>query len=318
MIFQKTKNNKGFVLLFAVTLAAIMLSIALGVANIAQKEIKFGTSAKDTNNAFAAADTGIECALLYDKSSTATNAFTGGAPMSCAGSAITVTGSGTPTNFWTFVVSGLGNSGQSCAKVTVDKTLSPKTTIIAKGYNIGNVACDSANPNRIERQLQVSYSTGTLTNVALASNGAVASASSSHSSGNYPASSAINGDRKGTGWGSGTGGWNDNTSGGFPDWLEVDFSGSKNISEIDVYTLQDGLANNDPTPTMTFTQYGIVDFQVQYWDGSAWQTIPNGSVTGNNLVWKHFTFSPITTDKIRVNVTNALQSFSRIVELEAY
>src|SRR4029078_3260850 len=138
------------VILFAVTLAAVMLSIALGVANIVEKEVKVGTSAKNKNSAFAAPDTGIECSLLYDKSDSTSKSFTGGAAMNCAGSAITVTGAGTPTNYWTFTVSELGASSQRCAKVTVDKTLSSKTTIIAKGYNIGNASCDSSNPNRIE------------------------------------------------------------------------------------------------------------------------------------------------------------------------
>jgi hypothetical protein len=37
-----------------------------------------------------------------------------------------------------------------------------------------------------------------------------------------------------------------------------------------------------PTDSMTFSQYGIVDFAVQGWDGAQWVTL--GSVTGNNLV----------------------------------
>src|SRR5205085_2567291 len=97
-------------------------------------------------------------------------------------------------------------------------------------------------------------------NVALASNGAVASASSTNNGG-FPASGAINGDRAGVGWAAG-GGWNDATPNAFPDWLEVDFSGSKTIGEIDVFTLQDNFtAPSVPTPTMTFTLYGTTDFQ---------------------------------------------------------
>src|ERR1035437_11163940 len=68
MVKEIIKKNKGFVILFAVTLSALLLSIALGVANVAFREAKFNTSAKDTNNAFFAADTGAECALYYDKS----------------------------------------------------------------------------------------------------------------------------------------------------------------------------------------------------------------------------------------------------------
>ena len=53
-------------------------------------------------------------------------------------------------------------------------------------------------------------------------------------------------------------------------------------------------------------------------NGDAWQTIPGGIVTGNNRVWRQFTFAPITTSRIRVVVTRGLASHSRIVELEAY
>jgi uncharacterized protein len=153
-------------------------------------------------------------------------------------------------------------------------------------------------------------------NVALASNGGTASASSTYSSGFLPGGT-INGDRKGLNWQT-SGGWNDNTSNTWPDWLQVDFSGTKNISEIDLFTLQDNFQSPvDPTDTMTFSTYGITAFDVQYWDGSSWVTVPGGSVTGNNYVWRKFTFSAIATAKIRVLVNNGNQ-YSRIVEVEAW
>lgn len=165
-------------------------------------------------------------------------------------------------------------------------------------------------------------------NVAAAANGATATASSVVNS-NYPASAAINGDRKGTTWGSG-GGWNDATENTYPDWLQVNFAGTKTINEISVYTLQDNFQNAvEPTLDLTFstannTGNGIRDFDVQYWNGTAWVTVPNGSVTGNNKVWRQFIFAPVSTDKIRVVVnkgavwTSIPNNYSRIVEVEAY
>ena len=137
--FKKIKKDKGFVILFVVTLSSILLAIALGAANIALKEIKFGTSAKDTNNAFFAADTGAELALFNDKTP---NFY--------------------PIGTTNFVVSGLGGGGLSCAKVSVlkDDTTNPPsiiTTVVSKGYNIGDAACLSSNPDRIEREIIVSY-----------------------------------------------------------------------------------------------------------------------------------------------------------------
>jgi len=69
---------------------------------------------------------------------------------------------------------------------------------------------------------------------------------------------------------------------------------------------------------MTFTQFGLQDFDVQFWTGSAWQTVPGGSVLNNNKVWRKITFPPVTTTKVRVMVNRALGSFSQIVELEVW
>ncbi len=157
----------------------------------------------------------------------------------------------------------------------------------------------------------------TTVNVALAGNGGVVIASSTYNTA-FPTAAVNNGDRKGSNWGSG-GGWNDGSAGVYPDWVQVDFNGTKSISEIDVFTVQDNYANpQEPTETMTFTSYGITDFEVQYWDGVNWAAVPGGSVSGNNKVWRKFSFSPISTTRIRVLVTNALASFSRITEIEAY
>ncbi len=154
-------------------------------------------------------------------------------------------------------------------------------------------------------------------NVALAANGGAAVASSTYSAG-YPVSSVNNGERSGVGWGAG-GGWNDATAGVFPDSVEITFSGAQPINEIDVFTLQDNYsAPSPPTETMTFTQYGITAFDVQYWDGLQWVIVPGAQVTSNNLVWRKFSFGAITTNKIRVLVNNALASYSRITEIEAY
>ncbi|MBV9217545.1 MAG: hypothetical protein JO053_15365, partial [Acidobacteria bacterium] len=158
---------------------------------------------------------------------------------------------------------------------------------------------------------------GTRTNVALATNGGTASASS-YSSGGYSPAGTINGDRTGANWGNDTG-WNDGTAYTFPDWLEVDFAGTKTIDEIDVFSVQDNYANpSQPTNTMVFTQYGLTSFDVQYWTGSAWATVPGGSITNNNKVWVQVGFTAIATSKIRILVNNALAAYSRVTELEAW
>ena len=143
------------------------------------------------------------------------------------------------------------------------------------------------------------------------------SVSSSYSSG-FPAAAVNEGERKGLNWCSGCG-WNDATSGAYPDWLEIAFTGAKTITEVDIFTVQDSYsAPVAPTPALTFSAYGITAFQVQTWNGTAWITVPGGAVTGNNHVWSTVSFAGITTTKIRVSIASALAGYSRITEIEAY
>ena len=161
--------------------------------------------------------------------------------------------------------------------------------------------------------------TAELRNMALASNGATVTASSTlvNPPYSYPVSAVTNGDRKGLNAGMG-GNWASSTA-TFPQWVEVAFNGSKTINEVDVFSLQDNYANPiEPTEATTFSLYGLTGFQVQYWNGSAWVTVPGGSVSGNNKVLKKITFAPLTTTKIRVLANTAADGWSRMVEVEAW
>ena len=156
-------------------------------------------------------------------------------------------------------------------------------------------------------------------NVAAASFGSTAAASS-EAGANYAASGAIDGNHTGTGWGTGVG-WNDGTAGVFPDNLVVNFNATRTLTEIDVYSLQDNYASPvEPTDSMTFTSYGLTNFQVQYWDGANWLDVPGGNITGNNLVKRKVLLaSPVVTTQIRILVNNSADGvYSRIVEVEAF
>ncbi|HEY4080407.1 MAG TPA: Ig-like domain-containing protein, partial [Burkholderiaceae bacterium] len=192
--------------------------------------------------------------------------------------------------------------------------------VAAGSYSITARATDNqgATTTSTAVSVTVNAASGTSVNVALRSNGGVASASSTYSSIAYPVTAINDGVLQGTAWGNG-GGWNDATSASYPDWAQTTFSGVQSISRIDVYTLADNFATAPaPTSTTTFTQYGITDFQVQYWDGANWVTVPNGNITGNNLVWRSVSFPAVSTDRIRILVSNSLSAFSRIVELQAW
>ena len=167
MMNKKTiQKNKAFVLLFAVVISSIILAIALGVANISLKEINFGTSARDANDAFFAADTGAECALYYDRSDNSAFIETSPAPViSCAGitpiTPIIVSMDNDNTcnylSAWSFLVSNLGSSKKACADVVVGKgvELADHITPCTKIISIGQSNCNA--PNRVERELDVTY-----------------------------------------------------------------------------------------------------------------------------------------------------------------
>ena len=160
-----------------------------------------------------------------------------------------------------------------------------------------------------------SFTIVTATNVALAVNGGVATASSTLA-GRSP-SVTIDNERAGINYASaGYGGiWKDATPGVFPDWVQIDFNGSKTINRVVVYTAQTNFtAPVEPTDTLT-TTLGLTSFIVQGWSNGTW--VPLATVTGNNLVKRTVTFSATTTERIRIYVTNA-PSESRIAEIEAW
>jgi hypothetical protein len=206
-------------------------------------------------------------------------------------------------------LTGAGNT-RTATCATSALTAGVHTIGAAYGGDAGNVASSGT--------LSQNVNGGAQTNVALAANGGVASASSTYTGVgvSFPVAAVINGDRAGLNWGNG-GGWNDATSAIYPDWVQVNFSGTKTIDHVIVYTVQDNYASPvDPSGAMTFTLYGITAFQVQGWNGSAWVTL--GSAAGNNLVKRQVNFAATATDRIRINVTGAMAGFSRITEIEAW
>ena len=109
----------------------------------------------------------------------------------------------------------------------------------------------------------------------------------------------------------------------FPDWLQVQFNGPKQISAVKVYSLQDAYTTPaEPTPEMRFSLYGLSDFEVQYWVDTPtvkkWVVVPDGVVVSNRNVLRRITFPPVTTTRVRVVVKHALGHYSRIPELEVF
>jgi len=60
------KNNKGFIVLIAVMVTTIILTVGIGVLNLALREFILANVGRDSVKAFYAADTGVDCAFNYD------------------------------------------------------------------------------------------------------------------------------------------------------------------------------------------------------------------------------------------------------------
>ncbi len=211
-------------------------------------------------------------------------------------------------------LSGSGNTGTAACSTS---SLAAATHSIVANY--GGDTNNTASASTAFAQVVNAGGGGSSIDVALAANGGVASASSTYVYPGYsfPVSAVNNGDRTGLNWGQG-GGWNSATANAFPDWVQITFNGQKTIDQVIVYTLQDNYANPvDPPANMTFTLYGVTGFQVQGWSGSAWVNL-GAAVSGNNLVKRPVNFAAFTTNMIRVNITAALDSYARIVEIEAW
>jgi hypothetical protein len=60
------KKNRGFVILFSMLISSLILLISAGIFNVVQKEVVLSSSARESQRAFYAADSALECALYAD------------------------------------------------------------------------------------------------------------------------------------------------------------------------------------------------------------------------------------------------------------
>ncbi|MCC6197673.1 MAG: Ig-like domain repeat protein, partial [Burkholderiales bacterium] len=253
---------------------------------------------------------------------TTTTLATSGTP-STAGASVTFTASVTgvaPTGNVAFTDN--GSPITACAFVALTGTGNTRTAQCALGtltvgtHTIsGNYAGDLANLASSGSVTQVVNAGGGGTNVALASAGAVATASSTMAA-TYPTSALNNNERAGVGFGAG-GVWTDGTMNALPDWVQISFGTTRTIDRVVVYSVQDNyLAPVEPTDTLTFTTRGLTAFAVQGWNGSAWVDL--ATVSGNNLVKRTTTFAAYTTSAIRINVTGTRGGKTYMTEVEAW
>lgn len=152
-----TSKNNGFTLFIAMIVAGVLLLITAGLSNLSIGQAFISSSGRESQYAFYAADTGIECALYWDVGNpSGISAFSTstGSTIFCNKDA------NNQGNQWS-----VGGSSTSiinrinflpdpyCAIVTVTKGLNGSSKIESRGYN----TCDLSNPRRVERAVRVLY-----------------------------------------------------------------------------------------------------------------------------------------------------------------
>ncbi len=170
--FRTRKTTTGFTVLFAVIVSSLILALGLGIVAITMKEVKLSGTGRDSELAFYAADSGLECAQYFDlvKSAFATSSESTGMlnPIKCNNHNVTVTELSewdTVSAISTFPMymeytGDVQSETKPCAKVTVSKTIivdggvsKQHTVIDSRGYN----TCDENNARRLERGYRVEY-----------------------------------------------------------------------------------------------------------------------------------------------------------------
>lgn len=181
------QTQRGSTLFYAILISGVFLVVALGLSNVATQQSQFASFTRDSQTAFYAADTGIECALYWDYVHTDAPVFPTTdtqttRDFTCINYTIHSVDKGLDyevdadsSSTWTYATTTFwmpmedGNNNVPCTEVEVGKyehnaTGNTKTIIIARGYNIADnkasyPRCDAAplQSRRVQRALQVQY-----------------------------------------------------------------------------------------------------------------------------------------------------------------
>lgn len=158
--------ERGFTLLIAVILSAVASAVGLALASIAFKSVRLSDTMQGSNQAFYAADNGLECALYGDQQQVVFDYVSHATTprISCAGpSAVGSVGfsvssfGGSTLKFVSQSPSGYAAGwfpvASGCARVTVFKASSGATTVYSEGIN----TCNTADPRVVERGIYSFY-----------------------------------------------------------------------------------------------------------------------------------------------------------------
>lgn len=156
--------HKGFALFIAVILSAVAASITLALTTIAYKSLLLSSASRESQYAFYAADTALECALYWDRgqvNSFPYDATPGMVTVSCAGQTVVLTGAAHNANTTRYQSGWFTVNGSDCARISVYKTdgsVAPVGELFGDGANVTCAEVTAGtNPRAVERGLKASY-----------------------------------------------------------------------------------------------------------------------------------------------------------------
>ncbi len=149
-----TYTQRGFTLLMSVLISSILLAIGYEIYNLASKEVILSASGRESQFAFFAADTGIECALWADSKLDAFATTSAETELDCANTVSPLTRQLDGTDYiTTFQMTLGGGQHTQCVDVMVTRQDPKKTIIEAFGRN----TCNVQSKIRLERAIRVTY-----------------------------------------------------------------------------------------------------------------------------------------------------------------
>ena len=66
ILIKKGAPQRGFTILLAALIAALVLALGISIFSVAQKQLILSSTGRNSELAFYAADSGAECALYWD------------------------------------------------------------------------------------------------------------------------------------------------------------------------------------------------------------------------------------------------------------
>ena len=159
--FEKASlRDRGFTILLAALVSAIVLAIGSSIFAIAQKQIILSSIGRDSQFAFYAADTAAECALYWDIRRQAFEqplGDIGGILCDSNDPEDVQSGSAGKVHWYQYAISVSGERACATVRVTKDMTDDKRaTTIRADGHNV-SCATLTTSARVLQRSVEINY-----------------------------------------------------------------------------------------------------------------------------------------------------------------